>query len=634
MVIFMSEYKILDNVNYPEDLDKLDVSKLEELSEEIRKFLIEAISKTGGHLASNLGTVELTVAIHKVFDSSKDKILWDVGHQSYTHKILTGRKDKFNTLRQKDGIAGFPRSSESEHDAFIGGHSSNSISAGYGIAVANTLNKNGRYVVCVIGDGSFTGGMVYEAINNAGRSEENIIVILNHNDMSISKNVGAMAKYLSNIRSKQGYHKLKENVNSKLDKVPVLGKPIKRVISSSKDALRQKVYSSSYENMYPTFFEEMGFDYLGPVDGHNISDLLEVLRTAKSKKGPVVVHVDTKKGKGYQFAEKNPGAYHGVCQFDVETGNPDIAAKDSFSTAFGKALCALADNDKKICAVTAAMKFGTGLQYFNAKHKKRFFDVGIAEQHAITFCAGLASQGFIPVFAVYSSFLQRGYDQIIHDCAIENQHIILAVDRAGIVGDDGETHQGVFDVSFLSNIPNVTIFSPESYLELEASLKRAIYDKKGIVAVRYPRGSQKLSHNLVCLKNEDFAYEASDSKKLIITYGRITDNAYTARSELEALGEKISILKLLQIMPIPEEALDIAMKYDEIYFFEEGMKKGGIASQMLMSLYERGFRGSFKITAIDNEFVKQGTVNESLGEYNLDVEGMKRVLNGTESDKV
>lgn len=609
----MEKETLLDQIQSPRDLDRLTLPQLEQLAGEIRSFLIDAISKTGGHLASNLGVVELTLAIHKVFRSPEDRILWDVGHQCYTHKILTGRKDGFATLRQENGLSGFPKPEESVHDAFIAGHSSNSISAGYGIAKALSLRGSQHHVVSVIGDGSFTSGMAYEAFNNAGRSKDNLVVILNHNDMSISKNVGAFAKYLSTIRAKQSYRNLKKGLERFLNRLPLIGKPVFHWLHSSKSFLKRWIYNT-------TFFEEMGFEYLGPVNGHDLEALTTVLTTARKMGGPVVVHVDTVKGKGYSFAEENPSAYHGVSKFDVETGNPDIASKDSFSTAFGKSLTKLAKNDPKICAITAAMQYGTGLQFFKKEAPERFFDVGIAEQHAVTFAAGLAAEKYKPVFAVYSSFLQRGYDQIIHDCAIENTHVVFAIDRAGIVGDDGETHQGVFDTVFLGSIPHVTLYAPESYKELEFCLNEALYRTEGVAALRYPRGSEQCDHGLFCQEHyQDYLYrKAEGSEKLLITYGRITGNVMKAAELLAQRGKPVSVLKLLKIIPLPEEAIRIAAGYQKIYFVEEGLKEGGIGQTMLTALYERGFRGAFQLRGIRKEFIKQGTVASTYQRYGLD----------------
>lgn len=614
----MKKPQILDKINNPRDLDKLTKDEIKILTEEIREFLIDSISKTGGHLASNLGVVELTLAIHKVFDSPNDKIVWDVGHQCYTHKIITGRKDKFDKLRKENGLSGFPKPSESEHDAFIAGHSSTSISAGFGIAKAMSLKGKDNYVVSVIGDGAFTGGMVYEAFNNAGRSNEKLIVILNHNEMSISKNVGAFAKYLSSIRSKPEYRNLKKVIENILNYMP-FGNVIKKSIVTSKSSFKKMIYGN-------TFFEDMGFDYLGPINGHNYEDLVDALETAKAIKRPVVVYVDTTKGKGYSYAEENPGAYHGTPAFDIETGNPDISAQDSYSSAFGKALVEFADNDDTICAVTAAMKYGTGLQYFYCKHKDRFFDVGIAEQHAVTFCAGLASQGMKPVFAVYSSFLQRGFDQVIHDCAIENQNVIFGIDRAGLVGEDGETHQGIFDVMFLSSIPNVTVYSPESYDEVKFVLEQSLYKQKGVKAIRYPRGSQNINHTLICDEYEDYLLQKNSDENLILTYGKVTNEVCQAVQELKEKNIECSILKLIKISPLPTDVIDIAKQYKNIFVFEEVIKNGGIGQKLLSELVENGYKGNIRITAIDNQFVKQASVTSCYKKFNLDKDGIIEVV--------
>lgn len=618
---FMKKPQLLDKIHSPRDLDSLTPEEIRQLAGEIREFLVESVSRTGGHLASNLGAVELTLAVHKVFHSPWDKILWDVGHQSYTHKILTGRKDRFDTLRKEGGLSGFPRTSESVHDAFIGGHSSNSVSAGYGIAKALQLKGDSHHVVSIIGDGSFTGGMVYEALNNAGRSKVNFVVILNHNEMSISKNVGAFAKYLSSIRTRQSYHDLKKNVENTLHRIPVGGEAMIRTLVRSKSLLKKWIYNT-------TFFEELGFEYLGPVDGHNYEDLVSTLQTAKNMHCPVVVNVDTTKGKGYPFAEQNPGAYHGVGTFDVKTGILDQPAQENFSSIFGKHLARLAAKDQRICAITAAMKYGTGLQYFSAEHRKRFFDVGIAEQHGVTFAAGLASQGLIPVFAVYSSFLQRGYDQIIHDCAIENQHVVLAVDRAGIVGDDGETHQGIFDTAYLSSIPHVTVYAPESYEELELMMDQAIYHTQGVTAVRYPRGQEWVHHSLVCRQYEDYLLAPANGQMLAVVYGRITDAVQKAVANLAKEGIQVSVLKLLKISPLPIEAVKAALGYQRVYFFEEGIKQGGIGEHFMVSLYEHGFRGSCGITAIDREFVPASSIDSALEKYKLSAQKIEEILRG------
>ena len=520
-----NETNYLNKMNLPADLKKLTLSQCNRLCQDIRKLLIDTVSKNGGHLASNLGTVELSLAVHRVFESPEDKIIWDVGHQAYTHKILTGRAGKFHTLRQENGISGFCRPEESVHDAFISGHSSNSVSAALGIATAMKIQGNPHFTVAVLGDGAFTGGMIYEGLNNAGKSDTNLIVILNHNEMSISKNVGSVAKYLSTMRTKEGYHKTKSIVERTLDKTPVVGNPLKKAIKGSKNVLKNMV-------LHSTMFEDLGFAFIGPLDGHNVEELEKGLNSAKALHRPVLVHVNTVKGKGYAPAEENPGEYHGVGSFEIATGNPDVVLSDSFSSVFGKELTEIGEQNKNICAVTAAMKYGTGLQYFAKAFPKRFFDVGIAEEHAVTFCGGLASMGMIPVFAVYSSFLQRGYDQLIHDLAICNTHAVIGVDRAGVVGDDGETHQGIFDVSFLTSIPNTTIYSPSCYEELRMCLRKAVFEDSGIVAVRYPRGNDKSNYSKTQI-NTSYEYHDNGNGILIVTYGRLYNNVLSACESIE-----------------------------------------------------------------------------------------------------
>lgn len=607
------KFSYLEQVNSPGDLKALTIKEVKQLAQEIRVFLIQSIAQTGGHLASNLGVVELTLAIHHVFRSPADKILWDVGHQCYVHKILTGRREQFPTLRKEGGLSGYPKSAESIHDIFVAGHSSNAISAGYGITQALSLQGKDNYVISVVGDGSFTGGMIYEALNNAGRQNSNLIVILNHNDMSISKNVGAIAKYLTGIRAKPAYLALKNNTKNVLRKTPWIGRALLRSVQRSKILLKGALYQS-------TWFEEMGFEYLGPVDGHNLEQLIRTLRMAKRQNRPVFVHVDTVKGKGYHYAEQSPNVYHGISQFNIESGNPDVPSGNSYSSMFGKTLCELAAQDDKICAVTAAMTDGTGLQHFAAQYKQRFFDVGIAEQHAVTFCAGLASQGMRPVFAVYSTFLQRGYDQVIHDCAIERQHVVFAIDRAGVVGDDGETHQGLFDVSFLGAVPGVTIYAPESYQELSTCLSRAVYRTAGVVAVRYPRGAEKLKHDLFTRQEEDYLYQHSDNDTLLVTYGRLTGQAMEA---VKRVGH-VAVLKLIRIAPLPDEVLCIAARYSRILFYEEGIKKGGIGETMLCALYQKGYCGEFIIRAVGATFVAAGTIPSVWKNLKLDADAMIR----------
>ncbi len=595
------------------ELKRLSVPQCEQLCKEIRRKIIKTVFKNGGHLSSNLGTVELTVAMHRVFRSPEDKFVWDVGHQVYTHKLLTGRYDDFDSLRKENGISGFCRPCESEHDAFISGHSSTSISAALGIAEAMKLNGDKHHIVAVIGDGAFTGGIAYEGLNNAGKSDNNLIVILNHNDMSISKNVGAFAKYLTSIRGNTTYVETKKRVEKFLINTPIVGEPIKNILSMSKTALKSVIYHS-------TMFEDMGFVYLGPVNGHNLEEIEETLRAAKKLHRPVLVHINTIKGKGYKPAEINPGAFHAIPSSGYNKNNPDNSVTDSFSETFGRKLSALADENENICAVTAAMKYGTGLQHFASEHKNNFYDVGIAEQHAVTFSAGLSKGGKIPVFAVYSSFLQRSYDQLVHDASIDNTHIVLAIDRAGFVGEDGETHQGLLDVSMLATIPNTTIYSPADYNELNMCLEEAVNADKGIVAVRYPKGTETVS---CCAEDTtSFTLNTNNSRKLAVSYGRIVHNLYSIKG--------CDVLKMVKIFPIESEIVDICIKYSEIYFFEEGMKSGGVGEKLLSLLYENGYRGKFVITAV-TEYVKQSPVESCIRKYRLDSESMQKIINANES---
>ncbi len=604
----------INKLNLPCAVKRLSYSECRSLCTQIRRILIKTVSQNGGHLASNLGTVELTMAIHRVFDLPEDKVVWDVGHQSYTHKILSGRLKDFSTLRKKGGLSGFPKPCESAYDPFICGHSSNSISAAAGIAAGMRISGSEHCAVAVIGDGAMTGGLSFEGLNNAGKSRDNLIVILNHNDMSISKNVGALAKYLSHIRSRDEYLNTKQFVEKALDGIPIIGGHLKQTAKDIKSILKTILYHS-------TMFEDLGFAYLGPVDGHNLPALEQTLRMAKRLKKPVVVHVNTVKGKGFAPAEKNPGAYHGVSQFDINNFNPEIISDDSYSATFGKELTALADNDSRICAITAAMKYGTGLQYFASLHKDRFFDVGIAEQHAITFASGLATDGFIPVAAIYSSFLQRAYDQILHDCAIANNHIVIAIDRAGIVGEDGETHQGVFDVPFLTTIPNVSIFSPSDYDELRLCLKSALYDTDGIACIRYPRGNEN-----GCFANDDlntgYSLISCGATTLAISYGRIFNDLYCASKECT-----VDLFKLTKIFPLNDEIYPILKKYKRIVFFEEGMESGSIAEHLSLELQKRRYRGKFEVYAL-NGFIPQDTVENTLNKFHLDKTEMIRIING------
>lgn len=615
----MNEYKLLSKIKSPADVKRLAEDELPRLCTEIRDKLVETVSVNGGHLSPNLGVVELTVALHRSFNLPKDSIVWDVGHQSYTHKLLTGRYAEFDTLRQKDGISGFPKRDESKYDDFNTGHSSTSISAAYGIASAKLLSGDHSHTVAVIGDGSFTGGLAFEAMNNAGRFNKNFIVVLNDNKMSISRNVGAFPRYLTTVRIQPWYIRVKNVTERVLSKIPVFGKPIKAFLRRGKSKIKNLVYKN-------TLFDCFGFTYFGPIDGHDISELENAFETAKKINAPVLIHVVTKKGKGYLPAEENPDEFHGIGKFDIDSGEP-LSSHKGFSAEFGKTLCEIAEKDKKICAITAAMASGTGLLEFSKKYKDRFFDVGIAEEHAVTFGCGLAAKGMRPVFAVYSTFLQRAYDQIIHDSAMGKLHIVLAIDRAGIVGDDGETHQGVFDVTMLNAIPNTTVYSPTYFEGLRKSLNNAIYVCDSLAAVRYPRGGE-------LYKPDDFGEESityniygnPDCKRLLVTYGRLFSYACKAKERLAEEGIEICILKLCKIKPIDISAAEFAARFDNVWFFEEGIKTGGIARNFSDLLMQNGFSGSYYIKAINDKFVKQMSVNQALNMLKLDDDGMVSII--------
>ena len=609
------KYEILSKIESPADVKALNDEQISTLCDEIRDKLVEVVSVNGGHLSSNLGVVELTVALHRAFDCPRDSIVFDVGHQSYTHKMLTGRYSRIDTIRCEGGLSGFPKRSESPCDAFNAGHASTSISAAFGIAKAKELSGDDSYTIAVIGDGSLTGGLAYEGLNNAGRYKKNFIVILNDNRMSISRNVGAMARYLTSIRMKPGYLRFKFGVERVLEKVPLVGRPTASALRRSKSRVKHILYRH-------TIFDKLGLSYYGPVDGHDMSALMNALNTVKRSKDPVFLHVVTTKGKGYSFAEDDSVTFHGVGSFNANTGEA-ITKAESFSSRFGKELCALAEKDKRICAVTAAMPTGTGLTDFASLYKERFFDVGIAEEYAVTFSAGMALNGMLPVFAVYSTFLQRGYDQLIHDAAMQNAHVVLAVDRAGVVGEDGETHQGVFDVSMMNAVPGVTILSPCYFDGLSASLNAALYDTDGVVAVRYPRGGEGCRPSDYTTESVDYdLYGDKNADVLIITYGRLFCEALKAADMLREHGTSVCVLKLCRIKPIDPAAVEAAANFSSIYFFEEGMLSGSVALTMREMLDEKGYSGKYRAVAIDNEYVQHALVKNSLKALGLDAGSM------------
>ncbi len=613
--------KILKNINSPEDVKNLSSASLAPLCDEIRETLIETLSKSGGHLSSNLGVVELSVALHRVFESPKDQIVWDVGHQSYTHKILTGRKERISTLRSKGGLSGFPTPKESEHDAFATGHSSTSLAAAFGLARAKTISGEDGHVVAIVGDGAASGGMFYEGLNNIGRYHDRLVVILNDNKVSISKNIGGVAKYLSEIRIRPKYFKAKDKIERFITELPFIGKWLRRHIIKSKSMLKYALYHS-------TWFEEFGFTYLGPVDGHDVNSLCEVLERAKFLNKPVFVHVETVKGKGYKYAEQNPGAYHGVSCFDVKNGNNVNITSEGFSEAFGKLLTKLGKEDKRICAISSAMKYATGLNLFASEYPRRFIDVGIAEPMAITCAAGMAKNGLIPVVAIYSTFLQRSYDQILHDAAIDNLHIVLAVDRAGIVGPDGETHQGIYDVPFLSTIPNVKIYSPSNLKELELCLNKAIYEESGVVAVRYPKGCPAQLAERFDLSDVDktiYKSKINNTKTLVITYGREYAQCAKAVEMLEKENIGIDILKLVKL-EVNAEIINTINDYDNVIFIEEGAGRGSVSELLGAELSKKGYKGKYTSRTLGNGFIPHQTVTEALIEYKLDSDNIYKLI--------
>lgn len=596
---------LLDAIRGPEDLKRLTEKQVVQLCGEIRSFLVDSVLHTGGHLASNLGAVELTVALHRVLNSPQDRIVFDVGHQCYTHKLLTGRKAGFARLRQRDGISGFPNPRESSHDAFVAGHGNTALSLAIGMAWAKKLKNEPGWVVAIIGDGAFTGGMIYEGMNNIS-SLNNLMVILNDNGMSISKNVGAMARYLTHLRASPEYFRANQHLSGVLSRVPLIGEPVHRFLSRAKTIVRRTMYDS-------TMFENMGFQYLGPLDGHKVLELEQTLRNITVRSGPLFLHVVTTKGKGYPPAEQNPGEFHGVSAGSQGyVPDPEVAAPASFSTVFGKALCEAASADKKICAITAAMKYGTGLQFFGHAYRDRFFDVGMTEQHAVTFAAGLASQGMTPVAAIYSTFLQRAYDQILHDVCLLRVKVIFAIDRAGLVPADGETHQGIYDPAFLSEA-DIPIYSPSNYAELCYWLVQLVGPRyTGPQALRYPRGGESaaLARYGCTGRAFDFLTGQPEADTVLVSYGSEVEDVLAAGAALEAQGIPCRVCKLVKIFPFTDEFLHAIERFDAILFAEECVCAGGIGQQLVARLTEDGWRGNFIHRAVDNTKLTHATVPE------------------------
>lgn len=614
-------YEILESLQGPEGLKDLSDMQQKALAREIRHTIIDTVSKVGGHLASNLGVVELTIALHSVYSSPQDKIIWDVGHQSYVHKLLTGRYESFDSLRQFGGISGFPHIDESPHDAFGTGHSSTSISAALGFAAARDLKNEDYSVVAVIGDGAMTGGMAFEALNHAGHLQKDMTVILNENEMSISKNVGSLSRYLSRMRTHPRYFKVKEDIEGIIKRIPAVGGSMAKVAEKAKDSIKYFLVPSM-------LFEELGFTYLGPIDGHDLPVVKDVLARAKKLKGPVLIHVVTRKGKGYRPALDNPDTFHGIGSFNKKTGEITVnGSGQSFSSAFGEAMLELAAKDKKLIALTAAMVDGTGLSDFAEAYPDRFFDVAIAEQHAVTYAAGLAKSGFKPVFAVYSTFLQRGYDQIVHDVCLQNLPVVFAVDRAGIVGNDGPTHHGAFDLSYLSHVPNMQVLAPCCCAEMKGMLQYAL-NSDGPVAIRYPRGEGPQIKGycpgpLVKGKSE---WVRKGETLCIIAVGNMLPRACRAADLLKGKGINAGVINARFVKPIDREMLsDILKDYDRIAVLEDNVMRGGYGSYMLEQLNSMGLSTmdiNVKLIGLPDEFITYGDAKSLYRAYGLDDKGI------------
>lgn len=596
---------MLEKIQKPNDIKKLPADQLPALAEEIREFIIESLSKTGGHLASNLGVVELTIAMHRVFDLPKDKLIWDVGHQSYTHKILTGRKDGFETLRREGGISGFPKRSESDCDVFDTGHSSTSISAGVGYVRARELKKENYSVVSIIGDGALTGGMAYEALNNAASLKSNFIIVLNDNEMSITENVGGMSSYLSGLRTASAYTGFKMDVTKALNRIPGIGPGMVDAMRKTKSSIKQIIIPGM-------LFEDMGLTYLGPVDGHNIPQLIKTFQEAKRFEGPILVHVLTQKGRGYEPAMRHPARFHGAGPFDVKTGLPVGKSNPTYTDVFSTVMRKMGDRRKDVAAVTAAMMTGVGLKRFSNMFPDRCFDVGIAEEHAVTFAAALSLGGITPVVAIYSSFLQRAYDQIMHDVCMQNLHVVFAIDRAGLVGYDGETHHGIFDLSYLGSMPNMTILAPKNLWELSDMIKFAV-DYDGPIAVRYPRGEAyaglKEFRAPICLGKSEVIHEGS--RVALLAVGSMVKMAEEVQKQLkERMDMDAALVNARFVKPIDEELLrSFADTYELVVTLEENVKDGGFGERVLAFAEEEDLPFGVEIIALPDRFIPHGSVS-------------------------
>lgn len=596
---------MLEKIQKPNDIKKIPADQLPALAEEIREFIIESLSKTGGHLASNLGVVELTIAMHRVFDLPKDKLIWDVGHQSYTHKILTGRKDGFETLRREGGISGFPKRSESDCDVFDTGHSSTSISAGVGYVRARELKKENYSVVSIIGDGALTGGMAYEALNNAASLKSNFIIVLNDNEMSITENVGGMSSYLSGLRTASAYTDFKMDVTKALNRIPGIGPGMVDAMRKTKSSIKQIIIPGM-------LFEDMGLTYLGPVDGHNIPQLIKIFQEAKRFEGPILVHVLTQKGRGYEPAMRHPARFHGAGPFDVKTGLPVGKSNPTYTDVFSTVMRKMGDRRKDVAAVTAAMMTGVGLKRFFNMFPDRCFDVGIAEEHAVTFAAALSLGGITPVVAIYSSFLQRAYDQIMHDVCMQNLHVVFAIDRAGLVGYDGETHHGIFDLSYLGSMPNMTILAPKNLWELSDMIKFAV-DYDGPIAVRYPRGEAytglKEFRAPICLGKSEVIHEGS--RVALLAVGSMVKMAEEVQKQLkERMDMDAALVNARFVKPIDEELLrSFADTYELVVTLEENVKDGGFGERVLAFAEEEDLPFGVEIIALPDRFIPHGSVS-------------------------
>ncbi|MEW6586752.1 MAG: 1-deoxy-D-xylulose-5-phosphate synthase [Nitrospirota bacterium] len=619
----------LEKIKSPADVKKLSVADLKRLAEEMRETIVERVSQNGGHLASNLGVIELTIALHSVFDSPSDKIIWDVGHQSYPHKLLTGRFERFPTIRRYRGLCGFPRCDESEHDAFGTGHSSTSISAALGIIAGRDMNRQNFRVVAVIGDGAMTGGLAFEGLNNAGHLKKDLIVILNDNEMSISPNVGALPAYLNRILTGELYKRFKKDTKAFLEGIPKVGVPATKIAQKTEEMLRKLFLPG-------VIFEELGFNYVGPIDGHNIDLLINTLKMVKKETGPVLVHVITKKGKGYEFSEKDPSLFHGIGPFKLETGSPILGGRLTYSDVFGRTITELAEKDERIVAVSAAMKEGTGLDIFARRFPGRFYDVGIAEQHAVTFAAGLATQGIKPVVAIYSTFLQRAYDQIIHDICLQNLPVVFAIDRCGIVGEDGPTHQGVFDISYLRHIPNIVVMEPKDDVEFRTMLEIAV-NHRGPVAVRYPRGkipapvfcgSEIITRVPVPFKIGEGEILRGGKDVAVLALGNSVYAALAAAVRLEKDDVDVMVVNARFIKPVDRKLISVvASLVPKILTVEENVLQGGFGSAVLEFFNELEVNQvRVRRLGIPDVFIEHGRQPELRKKYGLDEEGIYQAV--------